>query len=101
MIADALGYPGKTVAGQVDQPLPVPEMEKVHELRATGRLARAGELAAVDDDVDRTRLAGVRPPGDRDLDTAVRHELLAGVGALYETGIGVLRHGGMPRGFRV
>ena len=87
MIADALGYPGKTVAGQVDQPLPVPEMEKVHELRATGRLARSRERLASGDRVDRAGFSRVRPTGKCDLETRIGRKLLGAASAGQETSV--------------
>ena len=67
---------------------------------APGGLARAGESAPVDDRVDRARFAGVRAPGEGDLGTPVRDELLGGIGAGQKGRVREIRHRGVSQRFR-
>ncbi len=94
-------HPGETVARQIHESLLFPKAEKIDELGPTWCLAGARELPAVDDDIDRTRLAGIGAAGHRDLDARVWRKLLEGIGALDKAGIWELRHGSMPGNLRV
>ncbi len=66
---------GESIARQIyDAPVFL-EAEKIDQLRPARALARAGEIPAVQDGIDRTGFAGIRTPGKSDLRTFVRHEL--------------------------
>ena len=97
MLARCIRDAGETVPGQIDEALPVPQAEKVDELRPAWRFAGPRELPPVDNNIDRARLAGVRAPGDGHLDTTVGHKLLRRVGARNKSGFRVLRHGVCPQ----
>lgn len=73
---------GKTVAGQVNQPLRVGEAEKIDQLGTARRFAGAGQLAVAGNRVDTTGLASVRPAGKRHLGPGIGRALgeFAGTG---------------------
>jgi len=101
MLPHRFGYPRETVAGQIHESLFLAKAEKIDELGPTWRLAGARKLPAIDDDIDRTRLAAIGAAGHRDLDARVWRKLIEGIGALDKTGIWELRHGDMPKNLRV
>jgi hypothetical protein len=96
MLAHGIGYPGKPIPGQVDQPLLVGELEKIDQLRPSRGLAGPGELPPINNNIDGTRLNGVGSTGNGDLASRIGRELIQGIGTLDKCGIRVLRHGLRP-----
>src|SRR5579863_4812516 len=79
----ALGLRSARIAitRKVHQPLRRRELEEVEQPGASRRLAGAGEAMALDDRVDRARLAGVRAPRKRNFSAGIRRELTGLCGA--------------------
>ena len=80
------GHTSKSVSGQIDESLVLPQRKKVNELRPARQFAGARELPPVDDCVDGTRLSGIGTArnGDlpatissKDVTQAVRDEIVA------------------------
>jgi hypothetical protein len=55
----------EAVAGQVDEARPARQLIEVDGLRTPGRLAGEGEALALEQRIDRARLADVRAAGER------------------------------------
>jgi len=75
MVTLLVGHFRKSIAWQVDEALIALQAEEIDQLCAAWRFAGPRELPPIDDDVNRTRLAGIRPASDGDFRTRVRNEL--------------------------
>ena len=101
MIPLLVGHTGEAVAREINETSIIAEVEEINELRPAWRLAGAGELAPIDNDIDRAGLSSIRTTGDGNLSSRIGHELCGCVGALDKLSFWVLRHWGAPRGLCV
>ena len=80
---------GESITGQIHQSLTITEAEEIHQLGAPRDLAGTGELAAIDDHIDRARFTCIRAAGHGDLGPGIRHKLADSVGAGQKPGFRV------------
>ena len=91
--------PREAIARQVDEAAVVADREEIHELRASGRLADARELAHAREQIQRGRFAGVRAADERDLPARRPRGKSAGAAALLmKVGVGTSRTRARVRG---
>jgi hypothetical protein len=65
----------EAVTGQVDEARPARQLVEVDGLRTPGRLAGEGEALALEQRIDRARLADVRAAGERQLRRPGRRQI--------------------------
>ncbi len=90
MVAQGVRDFGEAVARQIDQAPIVRKVKEIDQAGSARRLAGSSNLPPIDDDVQGAGLAGIGSPGNSDLGPGIRDKLSEGVGALDETGFGVV-----------
>ena len=73
--------------------LALPELEEVQQPRTAWGFTGTGETIASGDRVNGARLAGIRPPSERDLRTLIHGKLGWRRGAQHEVGVRISTHG--------